>query len=281
MRRFKGKLSIIGKEGMIHVPSTDPIDDNGAVKTFLPLLPKKHSNLQSITPKLVKSTETPKQLDTSLRTPKFTFIISQPRKNASLINKRNRENFLHASNLQKQPDPRRTEKITPKNEAAASQLNYRALVNKMDSHNTENLESTTGKNISYVPYTIQDYKRIKPTNYYRLGSLGPDTRGDKWNMQYSHRRNMIQFGNLVSDYNKSLKFENQTNASPTGYSAREKSIVFSKKIQQMVRNKLELPGCKEELENHSSQLTRQQYLLRRRIMMLQPSCPLNLHKISL
>jgi hypothetical protein len=198
-----------------------------------------------------------------------------------LINKRNRENFLQASILKKRSQPGRTEKITPKNEVATSSLNYSVLVNQMDCKNRANLERSTEKSISYVPYTIQDYNRIKPTNYYRLGSLGPDTKGDKWNKQYSYRRNMIQFGNLVSDYNKSLKFENQTNSSPTGYSAREKSVVFSKKIQQMVKNKLELPDYKEELINHSSQLSHQQYLLRRRIMMLQPSCAMNLHKISL
>jgi hypothetical protein len=70
----------------------------------------------------------------------------------------------------------------------------------------DNLFKPKPKTVDYTPYTLRDYREIKPKAYYQLGGLGPYNLGSEdWNNKKNLYDKRKQYGQNVN-YSNLLKF---------------------------------------------------------------------------
>eukprot|EP00826_Nyctotherus_ovalis_P029082 TRINITY_DN2293_c0_g1_i4.p1 TRINITY_DN2293_c0_g1~~TRINITY_DN2293_c0_g1_i4.p1 ORF type:complete len:433 (+),score=118.90 TRINITY_DN2293_c0_g1_i4:139-1437(+) len=57
----------------------------------------------------------------------------------------------------------------------------------------------------YKPYSLKDYKEIKPTKYYQLGGLGANIGNDQWKSRHEKLEKMNQYARRANSYNRDLR----------------------------------------------------------------------------
>jgi len=84
-------------------------------------------------------------------------------------------------------------------------------VNKTkDSNEAKRHETKARKREDYKPYSLEDYRNIKPINYYRLGGLGPNIGGELWKYKQQNREKMIKYAKSASYINKKKGINNRS-----------------------------------------------------------------------
>ena len=54
------------------------------------------------------------------------------------------------------------------------------------------------KSADFTPYTLQDYRKIKPTKYFVLGGLGPiNKESQEWKLRFQLHRRRVEYGQRV------------------------------------------------------------------------------------
>jgi len=56
----------------------------------------------------------------------------------------------------------------------------------------------------YKPYSLKDYREIRPTKYYKLGGLGANIGSEQWKSRYEKIEKMAQYAKRANSYNRDL-----------------------------------------------------------------------------
>lgn len=57
----------------------------------------------------------------------------------------------------------------------------------------------------YKPYSLKDYKEIKPSKYYELGGLGANIGNEQWKSRHEKLEKMSQYARRANSYNRDLR----------------------------------------------------------------------------
>jgi hypothetical protein len=295
--RFKGKVSLIGKEGTF--ASLDANIVKGTPTKFIPTVSK---SIQQLPPKTIMvpqlNSHTPHQkclpifiernkekFDSLQDIPTPTDVsnnypqpliqvpanIETPALKISIGNQPQKSSLQKAGfNYIYQPYGNLHPKYFP---SAPSSNIYSGLSSKgLESRqfplpkSVQNGTEYRDRHFAYKPYTIKDYQQIKPEKYNKMGGLGPNIGTDDWKSKIIMRKEMLEFGSKITQLNKEkLASCVKRSSSPKKESKREKAIEYSKKLKQMVHESIPMPSYSKQVEDDLNKLQEQHEVLAREI----------------
>jgi len=86
--------------------------------------------------------------------------------------------------------------------------------------------------IEYKPYSLKDYKEIKPQKYVKLGGLGADVGGDVWKKRKEKLERMTEYAKGAKSYNSKILRTTKRTSAPPG------SKIISAEMEEAIQRKL-------------------------------------------